>query len=136
MCPAPALPAPLSKSTCTMGVFMAKSARAVARSGAWVNRMVGSGPAPEMPDATLANWSRNDASQGARLGRDLVGHIEVEELQPAGERLWIGRVDVVAVDHVDVHGSCLRDGVDERRPLGTGLLVLEGAREEHGNLDG
>ena len=52
------------------------------------------------------------------MGRDLVGHVDVEEFQPPADGLWIGRIDVAAVDHVDEQRRRLGEGVDQRRPLG------------------
>ena len=68
--------------------------------------------------------------QRARVGRDLAGHVDVEELEPAADGLGIGRVDVTAVDHVGEQRRGLRDGVDQRRPLRAGLLVLERTGQE------
>ncbi len=91
----------------------------------------------EIPERRRSRRTRRAprVAERIRLGRDLVGHVEVEELEPPADGLRIGGVDVVAVDHVGEDRRRLRDGVDERRPLGSGLLVLEGARDEDRDLD-
>ena len=132
--PGPAAPAPLSKSARTRGVCLANSALAVATLGGLREPERRQWCLLEMPEANAANLSRT-RGQGIRLGRHFVGHIDVEELQPPADGLGVGRVDVVAVDHVGEHRCRLRKGIDQRRPLRTGLLVLEGTREEDGHRD-
>ncbi len=130
MAPGPAAPAPLSNSTRTNGVWAANSARAA------VTRLVAG--EPDGRERCLGRYAGGEGGelvedgggQGARFLRDLPGHVDVEEFEPPADRLRVGRVDVAAVDHVGVHRRGLRDGIDERRPLRAGLLVLEGAGEE------
>ena len=81
------------------------------------------------------NWSRMVAARALGCGRHLAGHVDVEELEPPADGLGVGGVDVAAVDHVGEERGGLRDGVDQRRPLGAGLLVLEGAGHEDRHLD-
>ncbi len=59
----------------------------------------------------------DEGGQGTRLGRHLVGHVDVEELEPPADGLGVGRVDVAAVDHVGEQRRGRRDGVDQGRPL-------------------
>ncbi len=68
--------------------------------------------------------------QCPRVGRDLAGHVDVEELEPAGDGLGICRVDVPPVDHVGEQRRGPRNGVDQRRPLRAGLFVLERSGQE------
>ena len=101
MSPGPAAPAPLSNRTRTSGVWAAKSARAAAAS--W---RLGEADrrqrrlAPRRRRGEAGELSRKAAASATGRGRDLVGHIDVEELQPATDRLRVGRVDMAAVHHV------------------------------------
>ena len=130
MSPGPAELAPLSNKACTSGVCAANSLRAVATSGAVVKRRAGSGDLGRHRGGGRGEVVEDERVQCVGLGRDFVGHIDVEELQPATDRLGIGRVDVSSVHHVGEQRGRLRNGVDQRRPLRSGLLVLERAGEE------
>ena len=68
-------------------------------------------------------------------GRHPAGHVDVEELEPARQGVGPERVDVRAVQHGGVDVLVVPQGGDQRRPLGTGLLVLERAHQEHRDLD-
>ena len=61
--PAPELPAPLSKSISTRGVFWVKSLRAVVRFLSLVKRMAGSGAWLVVPAAKLVKSSRTRAAR-------------------------------------------------------------------------
>ncbi len=89
-----------------------------------VNRMAGNGAWLDTPEAKPVNSSRMALARALGWVGTLSAHVDVEELEPAADGLRIGRVDVVAVDHVGEQRGRLGDGVDERRPLRSGLLVL------------
>ena len=68
-------------------------------------------------------------------GRHAVGDVDVEEFEPARNRVGTERVGVGPVHHGDVDVLVAVQGGDERGPLRSDLLVLERSDHEDGHLD-
>ncbi len=83
----------------------------------------------------LIDHRRGGVDRGGVDDRRLLGHVQLEEVVPAVQRVGVERVDVRAVGEREPLALCAREVLSQVRTVPAGLLVGPLARHVHGHLD-